>query len=405
MADKPEAENNEHTLEELITGIGKLVYKLNESVLNIDTRLEKLEAGISTLLKEQFEGVKAELVKSNELLTVLGESNRTAAAGAEETAESVSGGSADVKSDGLIEKLDELKTEVTGIREDLSGAEEKFVKALADGPEDTIDKELFKKELGDVSQLISESSASIQNTIREVVDKSDESRGTVLSENLKVLSDGISEISSKMAEAGDSIQEKIEKIQTSTADEIGAISKSVKESTDAQNEQLQQMKDLLSLHSVEVQDNRVRDLNRRAIVHFNNAEYTLALSKLKEALDLTPESSELLANMAHIEASQGHLDKAEEYFKKALEINPDLEPAVSGLGTVMVMNGRIEDSITFLQKHLAESSEVSNDILIALSRAFAAQDNHAKALALLEQAEKTSPGHPGLERELAKYRD
>ena len=52
MADKPEVENTDNTMEELITGIGKLVYKLNESVVNIDTRIEKLETGVSSLLTE-----------------------------------------------------------------------------------------------------------------------------------------------------------------------------------------------------------------------------------------------------------------------------------------------------------------------------------------------------------------
>ena len=361
MDDKPEADNTDHIMEELITGIGKLVYKLNESVVSIDTRLEKLETGISSLLLEKFESVTAELVKSNELLA--------------------------------------------GMREDLTGAEEKLLKVLAEGPEDSIKKDLFIKELSELSLLITESASSIQKTFTEVIGQSNENRGVILSENIKVLSDGMGEISSKMDNAQDSIQEKLVEIQASTAEEVVSISNSVKESTEAQKEQLEQMKDLLTLHAVEVKDNRVRNLNRSAIVHFNNAELDQARLDLKEAIELSPDSPELLANMAHVEASRGKLKEAEELFRKALEINPELEPAISGLGTVLVITGRSGDTIDFLQKHLNEDSEASTSIMIALSRAYVSQGDHAKALAVLEKAERIAPGHPELEQELAKYRD
>ena len=361
MDDKPEAENTDHIMEELITGIGKLVYKLNESVVNIDTRMEKLETGISSLLLEKFEGLTAELVKSNELLA--------------------------------------------GMREDFSGGQEKLLKVLTEGPKDSVKKDLFTKELSEVSLLITESVSSIQKTITEVIGQSNENRGVVFSENIKIISDGMGEISSKMDQSRDSIQEKLTEIKASTEEDVVLISDSVKESAEVQKEQLEQMKDLLTLHSVDVKDNRVRNLNRSAIVHFNNDELDQACSDLMEAIELSPDSPELLANMAHIEASQGKLSEAEEHFRKALEINPELEPAISGLGTVLVITGRSGDTIDFLQKHLNEDSNASASIMIALSRAYVSQGDHAKAIAVLEKAEKISPGHPELEQELAKYKD
>ncbi len=360
MDDKPETESTDHSMVELITGIGKLVYKLNESVMNIDLRIEKLETSISSLLLEKFESLTAELIKSNELLG--------------------------------------------GIREYLGSSEENLLKVLAEGPENSIKKEQLTKEMSEVSMKITESASAIQETVKEVIGQSDENRGAVLIENLKVLSDGIGEISSKMDSARDSIQEKIKDIQASTVEEVVSISGSVKESTEAQKEQLEKMKDLLTLHSIEVKDNRVKNLNRSAIVHFNNAEFDQAFSDLNEAIELSPDNPELFANMAHIEASQGKLAEAEEHFRKALEINPELEPAISGFGTVLLINGRPGDTIDFLQKYLNEDSEASTGIMIALSRAYVSQGDHAKALAALEKAEKIAPGHPELEQELAKYR-
>jgi len=361
MADIPEADNTDHTVEELITGIGKLVYKLNESVVNIDTRIEKLETGISSLLSEKFESMTAELVKSNEHLV--------------------------------------------GLREDLGNTQEKLLKILSEGPEDSVKKDLFTKELSGVSLLITESVSSIQKTVTDVIDQSNEKRGITFSENIKIITDGMGEISSKMDQSRDSIQEKLADIRASASEDVVSLSGSIKENAEAQKEQLEQMKDLLALHSIEVKDNRVKNLNRSAIVHFNNAELDQASSDMKEAIELSPDSPELLANMAHIEASQGKLDEAEEHFRKALEINPELEPAISGLGTVLVITGRSGDTIDFLQKHLNEDSGASASIMIALSRAYVSQGDHAKALAVLEKAEKTSPGHPELEQELAKYKD
>jgi len=403
MSDKPETEKTDPSIEELITGIGKLVYKLNESVVQVDKRLEKLETGISSLLTEKFESVTSELVKSNEYLAGFGTSIPVGTDGVEKTEVPASEPS-ETPSSGLIDKLDELKIEVTGIRKDLSGAEKKLLKALSDGPDGSLSEKVFKKELSEVSVMISESASSLQKTVTDVAEKSDENRGTVLSENLKPLTDEMEKISVKLDDARDSVQNKLEEIQTATANEVGIIGDSVKESTESQDERLEQMRELLELHSVEVKDDRVRNLNRAAIVHFNNAEYDQAMSNLEEALAISPDSSELLANIAHIEASLQELDKAEEHFRQALEIDPDLEPAISGLGAVLVMTGRSSDTIDFLQKYLEEGSEASTGIMIALSRAYAVQENHEKALKLLEQAEMAAPGHPGLEQELARYR-
>jgi tetratricopeptide (TPR) repeat protein len=402
MGNEPKAENTELSMEELITGIGKLVYKLNESVVNIDGRIEKLETGISSLLQEKFDGVTAELVKSNELLADM----RMAHDAPEKTTRNdiEPAEKAATPSGALIDKLDELKTEVSGVREDIGRVEDKLLKALSEGPDGFLTNEILTKEFSELSVMITESASAIQKTVTEAVTTSDDKRGTTLSENLKVLTEGIGEISSKMDGAKESIQEKLSEIQSSTAEEVGSISSGVKENSEAQNIKLDEMKELLTLHSAEVQDNRVQSLNRSAIVHYNNAEHDLAVSDLKEALDLNPDSPELLANLAHIEASQGKLKEAEKHFKKALEISPDMEPAVSGLGTVLVMTDRAGDTIDFLQKYLEDGSNASVGIMIALSRAYISQGDHAKALAILEKAEKNAPGHPELEQELAQYR-
>jgi tetratricopeptide (TPR) repeat protein len=404
MSDTPEAANNDISMQELVQGIGRLVIKLNESVVKVDKRIEDLEKSVSSLLDENFKAITAELSKTNELLAGMGGRMAVPVPLPDGEKAAPTSGAGGMQTEGLVGKLDELKAELSGMREDLGSAEEKLLKALSDGPADSVDRKMFADTLNDLSIMISESSKSVEQSLSKVIGESGESRDKVIADNIGILSEGIKDISERMEKAREGIREKLEEIRSDTAKEVAAIEENVKGSTESQKEQLERMKDLLSLHSVEVQDSRVRELNRSAIVHFNNAEYELAMSDLKEALELSPDSSELLANMAHIEASQGHLKEAEEHFRKALEQDPELEPAISGLGTVMVISGRPGDTIDFLQKYLDEGSDSSTSVMIALSRAYAAQDNHAKALSLLERAEQAAPGHPELEQELAKYR-
>jgi tetratricopeptide (TPR) repeat protein len=306
MAKAPESDKKGLSMEELLTGIGKLIYKLNESVENSNARLEKLENNLLAMIQEKYDGITEQLVKSNEL--------------------------------------------------------------LAGDTDDVVDKKVFVKELGKVTKLFSESAKSIEKTIKNVISKQDKKTGDAL------------------------------------AEKVTSINKAVKENSQYQKEQLEEMSKLLSLHSIEVKDNRVRDFNRSAIMHFNNAEYEQALSSLQDAIELSPDNPGLLANMAHIKASQGKLDEAEESFRKALKADPDLEPAISGLGTILIHTGRANETIEFLQKFFERESEPSIGVMIAMSRAYAAEENHLKAVALLEQAEKAAPGHPELEQELAKYR-
>lgn len=306
MAKAPESDKKGLSMEELLTGIGKLIYKLNESVENSNAQLEKLEKNLLAMLQEKFDGIAGQLVKTNEL--------------------------------------------------------------LAGDSSDPVDKKVFVKELGKVTKLLSESAKSIEKTVKDVISKPDNKGGDAL------------------------------------AEKISSIDKAVKENSKYQKEQLEEMSKLLSLHSVEVKDNRVRDFNRSAIMHFNNAEYEQALSCLQDAIELSPDNPGLLANLAHIKASQGKLDEAEESFRKALKADPDLEPAISGLGTILVHTGRANETIEFLQKFFDRESEPSIGVMIAMSRAYSAEGNHSKAVTLLEQAEKVAPGHPELEQELAKYR-
>ena len=96
------------------------------------------------------------------------------------------------------------------------------------------------------------------------------------------------------------------------------------------------------------------------------------------------------------------MEEAEQLFRKALEITPDLEPAVSGLGLLMVKTDRAEETIEFLKNAIPET-DMSVRTVIALSRALAAVGKHAEAVELLETSLRGAPEHPDLKQELAGY--
>ncbi len=121
-----------------------------------------------------------------------------------------------------------------------------------------------------------------------------------------------------------------------------------------------------------------------------------------EALEIAPDSEELLCNFAYLKAAMEKIEESEEFFRKALKINPELEVAVSGLGMLMVKTGRSEETIEFL-KNTILNGEPSVRTVVAYTRALAALDQHGKAVELLESTQKAVPNNPDILAELAKY--
>ena len=189
MTDNPETANTEISMQELVQGIGRLIIKLNDSVVKVDKRLEDMEKGLSTLLDENFKAVTAELTRANELLSGIGGQVPAPAPAADDQAPAAVSG---IDPQGLVTKLDEVKAELTGIREDLGKAQEKLLQALASGPEDSVDKKMFTDTLNDLSVMVSESSKSMEETITKVIGESGEKRDKILVENVEVLSQSIS---------------------------------------------------------------------------------------------------------------------------------------------------------------------------------------------------------------------
>jgi tetratricopeptide (TPR) repeat protein len=242
----------------------------------------------------------------------------------------------------------------------------------------------------EVKEQLASSGVQVLEVVKAVPEKIDKMGGD-LSEAIKVLSENTGAMLDKteknISESGKSLESIKEELE-----------KGLKMNTDMTS----QMVDLTAKFVDRAEEDRITDLNTRAIGHFNRGEYTESEALFSQALNLAPENSELLCNTAYLKAAMEEMEEAEQLFRKALEITPDLEPAVSGLGLLMVKTDRAEETIEFLKNAIPET-DMSVRTVIALSRALAAVGKHAEAVELLETSLRGAPEHPDLKQELAGY--
>lgn len=221
-------------------------------------------------------------------------------------------------------------------------------------------------------------------------------------DKIEKMGENLSEVMKSLSETTGAMLDKTEKNITESNSSLEKIEKELEKGLKLNTDMTSQMVDLTTRFADRAEEDRIFDLNTRAIGHFNRGEYTESESLFSQALNLSPDNSELLCNTAHLKTAMEDMDEAERLFRKALEISPDLEPAVSGLGMLMVSTGRAEETIEFLKKALADG-DPSVRTAIAYARALTALDQHDKAVDLLETSLRAAPDNHDLLEELAKY--
>jgi len=497
MAERSPAEGGALSAEQLLTGIGKLIYTLNESVLGIGGRLERLETSMRSVLEERLDGIASLVERTNAGLAELAAKQgpapepavvpdptpaieavvssvdclRESVSAAPATLSSIEASLAEIRDrlapredalaplvkavsdatgeipamlvtlsgrmDELVGGIDSVRSTVeglgagiaavvtesgSGIRPVLEGVRERLasldgimislyeaVKGLSGPSSGSADLEALKPGLERMAATLSESAGLLGSTLTGALERSDASRSVLLEERLAPVVERLSTLQEGVESLRESLRESltgtIAGLREETAGTVRSLSEAVEKGIADQAEQIGRMTGLLETHAAEVGGARAGELNRRAIASFNEGDLDTARKLLSEALGIRPESPELHANLAHVEAAAGDLGKAEAGFRKALEIDPALEPAVSGLGALMVFDGRPEDGIRFLSGFIAGGGEQSPGVMLALARAYASSGRHRDAVELLERALQAAPGHPGIETELAQYRE
>jgi hypothetical protein len=301
----------------------------------------------------------------------------------------------------LLEVIREKLSSLDGILINLYEA----MKSMAETRSGEMDAVSLRTELDRLAAGMAESVGLLGRMLSEAVEKSDGSRSGLLEEKLAPIVDGLSAIDASLSSLHSSMTGALGGMHTGADEKVETLSAAVEKSIEDQAAQLSRMTELLTIHAAGVRESRAVELNRRAIGFFNSGDYPAAGKLLREAIELSPESPELHANLAHVEAADGNLEEAEACFRKALAADPGLEPAVSGLGALMLLGGRSDDGIEFLSGFISGGGEQSPGVMLALARAYAAAGRHRDAITLLETALQAAPGHPGIEMELSQYRE
>lgn len=297
----------------------------------------------------------------------------------------------------LKKDLQELSNAVKDIPlPSLEGIEEKFQKVA-----DTLDEvkkaaedRTFAQELGGSLEKVREGlEASGKDTVAaigEIPGKLD-----AMGERI---AGSMEELQTRTREILEKAEESLEKTEGSLEDVKNELQKGLKLNTDMTG----QMVELTSRFADRAQEDLITDLNSRAVEHFNNGEYKEAKALFDEALEQQPDNPDLLCNSANVLAAMDDLEGAEKLFRKALGESPELEPALSGLGMIMVRTARAEETIQFLKSTIL-SGEPSVRTTIAYARALVALERHDEAVELLETALKGAPDNPEIKAELAEY--
>jgi len=135
----------------------------------------------------------------------------------------------------------------------------------------------------------------------------------------------------------------------------------------------------------------------KAVVLFNEAVPLMkdgkdaeALPKLKEAIELNPELAPALFHAGRISMKNNDLDGAEKYLLKALQVDPDMNSAYSMLSVLYKRKGDTENYQKYLKEAESRGSVSAGEYYNQAAEAINAGDD-VKAKELLNKAIKANP--------------
>ncbi|ULQ60943.1 tetratricopeptide repeat protein [Brucepastera parasyntrophica] len=133
-----------------------------------------------------------------------------------------------------------------------------------------------------------------------------------------------------------------------------------------------------------------------------------ALKYLKRALEAEPEDREILFAMAECLYETGAQEQALKIFS-ALSSHPTLGPhAALYSGIIYTQNGQFEKAITEFEtglKHDNLPKELSNDINYKLAAVLIKNQDLGRALSVLKEIQKTTPGYKDVPSLIVRYRE
>ena len=116
-------------------------------------------------------------------------------------------------------------------------------------------------------------------------------------------------------------------------------------------------------HAIQSTEDNYLAHNNLGTVFLEAGEIDKGMEQLSIALEIKPESPEVLYNLGLALKQKGHLDGAARYFSEALDINPNLADAHNNLGIIRMAQGDGEKAI----QHFSKALEIDPQLFEALN--------------------------------------
>jgi Tfp pilus assembly protein PilF len=308
----------------------------------------------------------------------------------------------------LVSKLEDIGAQVKKAAETIVGTIDEKAEMIAEHPPHP---ELVDK-LADIDGDLLKVADGMISAVHESDDKRHallEDKFANLSSRMDIFPDSVKTLGEKLTEKIEDFREEASKLleEASGALEkssstLDSVEKIVTDSSEQQKESLGKMLELVERHRENSDNDEIDKLNSLAIRHFNNAEYNLAQNSIEKALMIDSDRPELWSNLAHVKAADNDIEGAEEAFRKSLQLDPDLDQAISGLGVLLIDAGRPQETVDFLKEFL-EDETPSIRTMIAYGRALSATGRHSEAIELMNRAKELAPNNPEIDNEIARY--
>jgi tetratricopeptide (TPR) repeat protein len=148
--------------------------------------------------------------------------------------------------------------------------------------------------------------------------------------------------------------------------------------------------DFTSAIKFKCEQNYLWAFNNRAVAYSNIGEYKLAEDDFRKALEIKPDLKESLSGLAEILVSKKDYLNSINLYSKILESNPDEKEALEGLGRIYHFQNRYEEAKGIFLK-LSDLYPTESHLFMNIGSCLTNQKKHKEAVGYFNKAIQLSP--------------
>jgi len=136
-----------------------------------------------------------------------------------------------------------------------------------------------------------------------------------------------------------------------------------------------------------------RSKNGNGIAYFEQGEYLLAADEFKRAVADQPDNADYISNYATAMKKLGNVERAEQSYRHALNVDPSHQPSYHGLASTYLQTGRPQLAVN-LMRSWSETQPYNPAAHVETAWVHRETGNYAAAEQELQSALKVNPNHP-----------